>query len=148
MPASATDSLELTLVILFFASFLLAVVCLIRSGLDWLWRVLAGCGVIVCFAGLVALDLWRNSVARFPNGAFPRGQSLYLMVPAVAVACIARGVVDAARARNKATTLDSTGPPRRLLRTLVCVALALAGAVITMGLVTLWDSFMRPPPGE
>jgi hypothetical protein len=150
MPASATESLELTLVIVTIASFLLSLVCLIRSSSDWLWRVLAGCGAVVCFAGLVSFDLWQNSVEHFPRGAFPRGRGLYLMVPAVAVACIARGVIDAARARNKATTLDSTGPsatpPRRLVRALVSVALALAGVVIVMGLVTLWDTFTRPTP--
>src|SRR5262249_49743347 len=95
-------------------------------------------------------DLWQHNVERFPRAAFPRGRSLYFVVPALAVACIGRGIVDAVRARHKATTLDSAGPssrpPRRLVCTLISVAVALAGAVIAVGLVTLWGSFNRPTP--
>jgi hypothetical protein len=107
MPTGVSDWLELALLVVWIASLLLAVVCLVHSTVNWKWRVLAGCGTLVCFAGIVGFDLWHNSVARFPSGPFPRGQGFYLIAPALAVACMGRGVVAAVQSRNKATPSES-----------------------------------------
>lgn len=103
MPTQVSDWLQLALLIVWIASLLLATVCLILPAAGWKWRVLAGCGALVCFAGIVGFDLWQNSVARFPSGPFPRGRLFYLLAPALAVACIGRGIVAAVQARKKAT---------------------------------------------
>ncbi len=105
MPGSGSEWLELTLFFAFIGSLLLATSCLIYSAVGWRWRVLVGCCAIACFVGLVSFDLWANSVDRFPKGDFPRGRWFYLATPALEIACIARGVVGAARSRNKSSTL-------------------------------------------
>jgi hypothetical protein len=45
MPKGVSDWLQLALLVVWIASLLLAIVCLIRSAVSWKWRVVAGCGL-------------------------------------------------------------------------------------------------------
>jgi hypothetical protein len=110
MPTGVSDWLQLVLLVVWVASLLLAVLCLLLPAVGWKWRVLAGCGALVCFAAIVGFDLWHNSVARFPSGPFPRGRLFYLIAPALAVSCMGRGIVAAVQARHKVTPSESTFP--------------------------------------